>query len=69
MNRTIHVVVSAMVALTSMLLALPQADAQQKPNIILILSDDFGYGDSGPYGGGPAGACPRQASTAWPTRA
>jgi arylsulfatase len=29
------------------------AAAQEKPNIVLILSDDFGYGDSGPYGGGP----------------
>ncbi len=25
---------------------------ERKPNIILIVSDDFGYGDSGPYGGG-----------------
>lgn len=26
--------------------------AAEKPNIILILSDDFGYGDAGAYGGG-----------------
>ncbi|HEY4212514.1 MAG TPA: arylsulfatase [Steroidobacteraceae bacterium] len=32
---------------------MPQANNQKrKPNIVLILSDDFGYGDSGVYGGG-----------------
>ena len=34
------------------------AGAADKPNIILILSDDFGYGDSGPYGGGPGRGMP-----------
>ncbi|MFO1088532.1 MAG: arylsulfatase [Hyphomicrobiales bacterium] len=28
------------------------AQAQQKPNILFIVSDDTGYGDLGPYGGG-----------------
>jgi len=28
------------------------AFAADKPNIILIVSDDFGYGDAGCYGGG-----------------
>jgi arylsulfatase A-like enzyme len=42
-------VCSAITAITS-----PPASAQrvQKPNIVLIVSDDFGYGDAGAYGGG-----------------
>jgi arylsulfatase A-like enzyme len=34
------------------------AKAADKPNIVLIVSDDFGYGDAGVYGGGPGRGMP-----------
>jgi hypothetical protein len=42
--------------------------AQSKPNILLIVSDDHGYGDIGVYGGGEGRGMPRPISTRWPMR-
>ena len=62
MGSTARFLRTHVVRLSTMLLALgwlvAPAAAQQKPNIILILSDDFGYGDSGSYGGGPGRGMP-----------
>ena len=60
---------SVFVAAAMCLAALPAVAQQGKPNILFIVSDDTGYGDLGPYGGGEGAACQRPASTAWPPKA
>jgi arylsulfatase A-like enzyme len=54
-KTTVVLILLAVIALAA---APPASAQQQKPNIILIVSDDFGYGDSGPYGGGPGRGMP-----------
>src|SRR3974377_1061216 len=44
--------------LSAAFIAVAAQAADRKPNIILIVSDDFGYGDAGFYGGGPGRGMP-----------
>ena len=56
MLRQLLIGAAALVAASA--LSPPPAFAADKPNIVLIVSDDTGYGDLGPYGGGEGRGMP-----------
>ncbi|MFS2176886.1 arylsulfatase [Rhizobium pisi] len=49
---------TATAALCSAFTPVQAQEAQKKPNILFIVSDDTGYGDLGPYGGGEGRGMP-----------
>jgi arylsulfatase A-like enzyme len=57
-QRLFHFATIAFISLSTYLVVFSAQGEDKKPNIILILSDDFGYGDSGPYGGGEGRGMP-----------
>jgi arylsulfatase len=59
LRRWVHPAVLTLAALALLLGAIGPATAQpQNPNILFIVSDDTGYGDLGPYGGGEGRGMP-----------
>lgn len=57
-HRWIHLVAAAAVAGAAFSGAEPAQAQAKKPNILFIVSDDTGYGDLGPYGGGEGRGMP-----------
>ncbi len=50
--RTLRMPVFLLVLIASVPLALAAPGSDDKPNIVLVLMDNFGYGEIGVYGGG-----------------
>ena len=58
MSKRILIAVAIVAGLLLQFVVASPTIAQQKPNILFIVSDDTGYGDLGPYGGGEGRGMP-----------
>ena len=56
--KLIQAICSSLAVAPLFMVALPAGAQQSKPNILFIVSDDTGYGDLGPYGGGEGRGMP-----------
>ena len=50
--RSTRIITTLLVLIASVPLALAAPESERKPNIVLVLMDNFGYGEPGVYGGG-----------------
>ena len=56
--RNVRIPAFLLVLIVSVPLALAAPGSEDKPNIVLVLMDNFGYGEPGVYGGGAIRGAP-----------
>ena len=68
--RAKSLTILALVGLVAALMATTAA-AQDKPNVVIMLADNMGYGDLGAYSAAAvrSGQCPHRGSINWPAKA
>ncbi len=57
-NRRATILAFLLVLIVSIPLTLDAAGSDDKPNIVLVMMDNFGYGEPGVYGGGAIRGAP-----------
>ncbi len=57
-NRNVRITAFLLALIVSVPLALAAPGSEDKPNIVLVLMDNFGYGEPGVYGGGDIRGAP-----------
>ena len=60
--RTLRILACLLALMVVTPLALAESDDENKPNIVLVLMDNFGYGEIGVYGGGVTRGAPTPAT-------